>query len=46
MDQIPGYFNRYENFALSRSAHGVLTVRFHTDGAEHTSPTADLTESG
>jgi enoyl-CoA hydratase/carnithine racemase len=34
--QIPDYFNRYENFALSRSANGALTVRFHTDGAEHT----------
>jgi enoyl-CoA hydratase/carnithine racemase len=30
------YFNKYENFALSRSPSGVLTIRFHTDGKEHT----------
>src|SRR5690242_15722011 len=36
MDHIPGYFNEYENFVLSRSANGVLTVRVHTDGVEHT----------
>jgi hypothetical protein len=24
----PGYFTRYKNFALSRSASGVLTLRF------------------
>jgi enoyl-CoA hydratase/carnithine racemase len=30
------YFNKYENFAISRSPSGVLTVRFHTDGKEHT----------
>jgi enoyl-CoA hydratase/carnithine racemase len=35
MHDIPDYFTRYENFVLSRSATGVLTVRFHTDGAEH-----------
>ena len=36
MNGIPAYFDRYENFVLSRSASGVLTVRFHTDGKEHT----------
>ena len=36
MKKDPDYFNRYENFAISRSASGVLTVRFHTDGKEHT----------
>jgi enoyl-CoA hydratase/carnithine racemase len=30
------YFNKYEDFAISRSPSGVLTVRFHTDGKEHT----------
>src|ERR1700757_1031879 len=30
------YFDRYEHFAISRSPSGVLTVRFHTDGKEHT----------
>src|SRR5690349_24977244 len=34
--QEPGYFTRYENFALSRSAGGVLTRRFHTGGGPHT----------
>jgi enoyl-CoA hydratase/carnithine racemase len=34
--QGPGYFTRYKNFALSRSASGVLTVRFHTGGGPHT----------
>lgn len=32
----PGYFTRYQNFALSRSAGGVLTLRFHTGGGPHT----------
>jgi enoyl-CoA hydratase/carnithine racemase len=32
----PGYFTRYKNFALGRSASGVLTLRFHTDGGPHT----------
>ncbi len=32
----PEYFTRYKNFAVSRSASGVLTVRFHTDGGPHT----------
>jgi enoyl-CoA hydratase/carnithine racemase len=32
----PGYFTRYNNFALSRSASGVLTLRFHTGGGPHT----------
>ena len=32
----PEYFTRYKNFALSRSASGVLTLRFHTDGGPHT----------
>ena len=36
MNDMPAYFDRYENFVLSRSASGVLTVRFHTDGHEHT----------
>ena len=36
MNDAPPYFDRYENFAISRSASGVLTVRFHTDGGEHT----------
>jgi enoyl-CoA hydratase/carnithine racemase len=36
MNDTEGYFDRYENFALSRSASGVLTVRFHSDGKEHT----------
>lgn len=36
MVDMPEYFDRYENFAISRSASGVLTVRFHTDGKEHT----------
>jgi enoyl-CoA hydratase/carnithine racemase len=28
----PDYFSNYPNFALERSADGVLTLRFHTDG--------------
>ena len=36
MNDVPDYFDQYENFVLDRSATGVLTVRFHTDGAEHT----------
>ena len=28
----PDYFSNYPNFALDRSADGVLTLRFHTDG--------------
>jgi enoyl-CoA hydratase/carnithine racemase len=36
MDNQQTYFNQYENFAISRSESGVLTVRFHTDGGEHT----------
>jgi enoyl-CoA hydratase/carnithine racemase len=32
----PEYFTQYKNFALSRSASGVLTLRFHTDGGPHT----------
>jgi enoyl-CoA hydratase/carnithine racemase len=35
MNDTPDYFDRYENFVLSRSTNGVLTVRFHTDGTEH-----------
>lgn len=31
----PEYFTRYKNFALSRSASGVLTLRLHTDGGPH-----------
>jgi len=36
MSDAPAYFDRYENFAISRSPSGVLTVRLHTDGKEHT----------
>jgi enoyl-CoA hydratase/carnithine racemase len=36
MSDTPGYFDRYENFAINRSPGGVLTVRFHTEGKEHT----------
>lgn len=36
MNDAPSYFDRYENFAIRRSASGVLTVRFHTAGGEHT----------
>src|SRR5579862_2344925 len=36
MDDSPAYFERYENFAISRSTSGVLTVRFHSEGKEHT----------
>jgi enoyl-CoA hydratase/carnithine racemase len=36
MNDTQGYFNRYENFVLNRSPSGVLIVRFHTDGKEHT----------
>jgi enoyl-CoA hydratase/carnithine racemase len=32
----PEYFTKYKNFALSRSASGVLTLRFHTNGGPHT----------
>lgn len=28
----PGYFTRYKNFALGRSAGGALTLRFHAGG--------------
>src|ERR1700748_318802 len=34
--QEPGYFTQYQNFALTRSASGVLTLRFHTSGGPHT----------
>jgi SnoaL-like domain len=34
--QDPGYFTKYKNFAVSRSASGVLTLRFHTSGGPHT----------
>ena len=30
MSTTPRYFDRYENFALTRSDSGVLTLRFHT----------------
>ena len=36
MNDVPDYFDQYENFVLNRSATGVLTARFHTDGEEHT----------
>jgi enoyl-CoA hydratase/carnithine racemase len=32
MSTESSYFNAYENFALTRSATGVLTVRLHTEG--------------
>jgi enoyl-CoA hydratase/carnithine racemase len=32
MADTPDYFDRCENFALTRSASGVLTLRFHTNG--------------
>jgi enoyl-CoA hydratase/carnithine racemase len=32
----PAYFDNYENFVITRSSSGVLTVRFHTQGGEHT----------
>jgi hypothetical protein len=32
MSPTPDYFDRYENFALTRSESGVLTLRFHTSG--------------
>jgi enoyl-CoA hydratase/carnithine racemase len=32
MSPTPDYFDRYENFALTRSESGVLTLRFHTGG--------------
>lgn len=32
MSSSPDYFDRYENFALTRSTSGVLTLRFHTNG--------------
>ena len=32
MSTTPDYFDRYENFALTRSESGVLTLRFHTAG--------------
>src|SRR5579863_5399407 len=36
MSDVPDYFDLYENFVLTRSTSGVLTVRFHTGGKEHT----------
>ena len=36
MEDMPAYFDKYQDFVLSRSASGVLTVRIHTDGNEHT----------
>jgi enoyl-CoA hydratase/carnithine racemase len=36
MSNIPPYFDKYSNFAVTRSPSGVLTLRFHTDGGEHT----------
>ena len=36
MSDTQAYFNRYKDFVVSRSPGGVLTVRFHTDGKEHT----------
>jgi LuxR family maltose regulon positive regulatory protein len=32
----PEYFTQYKNFALGRSASGVLTLRFHADGGPRT----------
>ena len=36
MTSTPDYFNRYENFALTRSKTGVLTLRFPTNGGPAT----------
>jgi enoyl-CoA hydratase/carnithine racemase len=36
MESRKSYFDAYENFAVSRSEGGVLTVRFHTNDKEHT----------
>jgi enoyl-CoA hydratase/carnithine racemase len=36
MSTTPDYFDRYENFALTRSESGVLTMRFHTNGGPAT----------
>jgi enoyl-CoA hydratase/carnithine racemase len=36
MNDTPPYFEKYQDFAIRRSSSGVLTVRFHTDGKEHT----------
>ena len=30
-EQIPSYFTAFKNLAMSRTASGVLTLRFHTD---------------
>jgi hypothetical protein len=32
MSTEPNYFSAYENFSLTRTASGVLTVRLHTSG--------------
>ena len=32
MSTEPSYFNAYENFSLTRTSAGVLTVRLHTNG--------------
>lgn len=32
----PAYFSAFENLAMSRTASGVLTLRFHTDGGPAT----------
>ena len=29
---VPSYFEKYENLAFTRDDHGVLMLRFHTDG--------------
>jgi enoyl-CoA hydratase/carnithine racemase len=36
MTTPPDYFDRYENFALTRSESGVLTLRFHANGGPAT----------
>ena len=36
MSDAPEYFTAYENLELSRDEHGVLLVRFHTDGGPAT----------
>src|SRR6201997_4465769 len=36
MSLTPEYFERYENFAVTRSDSGVLTLRFHTAGGPAT----------
>ena len=45
MNDAPPYSDQYENFAISRSPSGVLTVRFHTDGKNTPLPAPPTTTS-